>query len=145
MFTLISSVLGFGTSFLPKLLGFFEEKRDQKHELLMMDKQLEQQIKLGNQKMQLMDITADIEETKALHKEHAQITKKSSQFFINLSSSVRPIMTYLLFFEFIILTFLLAFDLISLQMYRIIWNEPMQGIFAAVCCFWYGQRTFNRK
>lgn len=111
----------------------------------MMDKQLEQQIKLGNQKMQLMDITADIEETKALHKEHAQITKKSSQFFINLSSSVRPIMTYLLFFEFIILTFLLAFDLISLQMYRIIWNEPMQGIFAAVCCFWYGQRTFNRK
>ena len=46
MITLISSVLGFGTSFLPKVLGFFEEKRDQAHELKMMDKQLEQQIKI---------------------------------------------------------------------------------------------------
>ena len=39
MLSLLGSLLGFGTSFLPKLLGFFEEKRDQAHELKLMDKQ----------------------------------------------------------------------------------------------------------
>ena len=77
MLSLIGSVLGFGTSFLPKVLNFFEEKRDQKHELAMMDKQMEQQIQIGNQKMQMMNIDADIREVESLHKEHAQITKKS--------------------------------------------------------------------
>ena len=143
--TLISSVLGFGTSFLPKILGFFEEKRDQAHELQMMDKQLEQQIQLGNQKMQMMDIEADIRETETLHKEHAQITRKGSQWAINLSSSVRPIMTYLLFLEFIVLTFLLAFGYIDNAMYEMVWNEPIQSVWAAVICFWFGQRSFNRK
>ena len=145
MLTLISSVLGFGTSFLPKVLGYFEEKRDQAHELEMMDKQLEQQIQLGNQKMQMMNIDADIRETETLHKEHASITRKSSQWVINLSSSVRPVMTYLLFIEFLILTFMLAFGAIDYQMYMMVWNEPTQSVWAAVVCFWYGQRSFNRK
>ena len=145
MLTLISSVLGFGTSFLPKVIGYIEEKRDQAHELKMMDKQLEQQIQLGNQKMQMMNIDADIRETEPLHKEHASITRKSSQWVINLSSSVRPVMTYLLFIEFLILTFMLAFGAIDNQMYMMVWNEPTQSVWAAVVCFWYGQRSFNRK
>lgn len=92
-----------------------------------------------------MNIDADIRETETLHKEHAQITKKGSQWIINLSASVRPIMTYLLFFEFLLLSLLLAFDAIDTTMYTMIWNEPIQGVWSAVVCFWYGQRTFNRK
>lgn len=145
MISIIGSLIGFGGSFLPKILSFFEQKRDQAHELAMMDKQLEQQIKIGNQKMEITNIEADIKETETLHKEHAQITQKASQFWINVSSSVRPVMTYLLFVEFIALTFLLAFDLINIDMYKMIWNEPMQGVWSSVVCFWYGSRSFNRK
>tara|TARA_R110000751_G_scaffold211237_1_gene314802 strand:- start:136 stop:573 length:438 start_codon:yes stop_codon:yes gene_type:complete len=145
MITVISSLLGFGSSFLPSVLDFFKEKRDQKHELAMMDKQLEQQIKIGNQKMQMMDVEADIREVETLHKEHAQITKKSSQFFINLSSSVRPVISYLIFFEFMILTFLLAFGYIDNGMYQIIWSEPMAATWSATICFWFGSRSFQKK
>ena len=119
MLSLLGSLLGFGTSFLPKLLGFFEEKRDQAHELKLMDKQLEQQIKLGEQKLQFMNVEADIRETEALQKSQTKMTVKSSQWVINLSSSVRPIMTYLLFLEFMILTFMLAFNSIDLEMYNL--------------------------
>lgn len=126
-------------------MGYFETKRDQKFELQMMDKQLQNQLKLGEQKMQMMNIDADIRETETLHKEHASITRKASQFWINVSSSVRPTMTYLLFIEFVTLTYLLAFDMINMDMYRLIWNEPMQGVWSAVVCFWFGSRTFNRK
>ena len=145
MLSLLGSLLGFGTSFLPKLLGFFEEKRDQAHELKLMDKQLEQQINLGEQKLQFMNVEADIRETEALQKSQTKMTVKSSQWVINLSSSVRPIMTYLLFAEFMILTFMLAFNSIDLEMYNRIWSNEIQAVWAAVVSFWFGQRSFNRK
>ena len=145
MLSLVGSVLGFGTSFLPKVLGYFEEKRDQKHELQMMDKQLEQQLQIGKQKMQMMNIDADIRETETLHKEHASITSKSSQWCVNLSASVRPIITYCLFIEFAILTLSVNMDWITAQQYTMIWNDEFQAVWAAVVSFWFGQRSFNRK
>ena len=110
-----------------------------------MDKQLEQQIHLNNQKMQMMDITADIEETKALHKEHASITKKSSQWCINLSSTVRPVITYCLFIEFAALTLSVNMGWMDLVQYATIWNSEFQAIWAAVVSFWFGSRSFQRK
>ena len=145
MLSIIGSVLGFGTSFLPKVLGFFEEKRDQAHELKMMDKQLEQQLQIGVQKLQMVNVDADIRETEVLHKEHASITKKSSQWVINLSASVRPIITYCLFIEFAALTVSVNMDWIGMEQYTMIWNSEFQAIFAAVVSFWFGQRSFNRK
>lgn len=145
MLSLIGSVLGFGTSFLPKILSFFEDKRDQAHELRLMEKQLEQKIKLGEQKLQFINVDADIRETEALQKNQAQITVKASQWIINLSSSVRPIMTYLLFIEFMALTCMVAGDWIDLDMYDRIWSNEIQAVWAAVVSFWFGQRSFNRK
>ena len=43
MLSLLGSVLGFGTSFLPKVMDYFQDKEDKKHELLLMDKQIQQQ------------------------------------------------------------------------------------------------------
>jgi len=145
MLSILGSVLGFGTSFLPKVLGFFEEKRDQAHELQMMDKQLEQQLQIGVQKLQMVNVDADIRETEVLHKEHASITKKSSQWVINLSASVRPIITYCLFIEFAVLTLSVNMDWINIEQYKIIWNAEFQAIWAATVSFWFGQRSFNRK
>ena len=145
MLSILGSVLGFGTSFLPKVLGFFEEKRDQAHELKMMDKQLEQQLQLSVQKIQMVNIDADVRETEVLHKEHASITKKSSQWSVNLSASVRPIITYCLFIEFAALTLSVNMDWIGMEQYTMIWNSEFQAIFAAVVSFWFGQRSFNRK
>ena len=145
MITIISSLLGFGSSFLPSVLDFFKEKRDQKHELMLMDKQLEQQIKIGAQKIEMMNAEADVREIETLHKTNAQITKKASQFFINLSASVRPVISYAIFIEFIILTFMMANGVISDETYQIIWSEPMQATWSATICFWFGSRSFNRK
>jgi hypothetical protein len=145
MLSLIGSVLGFGTSFLPKILGFFEEKRDQAHELSMMDKQLEQQLQIGQQKLQMVNVDADIRETETLHKEHASITNKSSQWCVNLSSSVRPLITYALFVEFAALTLSVNMGWINMIQYQMIWNSEFQAIFAAVVSFWFGSRSFNRK
>jgi hypothetical protein len=145
MLSLLGSVLGFGTSIIPKVLGYFEEKRDQKHELEMMDKQLQHQLQLGNQKMQLMEIDASIREVESLHKEHAKITMKSSRWVVNLSSTVRPLITYLLFFEFMLCSLLLAFGYIDNGMFSLVWSSEISSVWSAVVCFWFGQRTFGKR
>lgn len=145
MLTLLGSLLGFGTSFLPKVLNFFEEKRDQAHELRMMDKQLEQQKVIGQQKLQMMHVDADIRESEALLKHDASLNRKASQWAVNLAASVRPILTYLFFIEFFTLTWLMAFEFITVEFYTTIWNDPTQALFGAIVCFWFGSRTFARQ
>ncbi len=145
MLTLIGSLLGFGTSFLPKVMDYFKEKRDQGHEIAMMDKQLEQRKAIGEQKLQMVHVDADIRESEALLKHDADITKKASQWVINLSASVRPVMTYLFFIEFFGLSIAVFADVITKEEYQQIWNDPTQALFATVVSFWFGSRTFNRN
>ena len=145
MLSLLGSLLGFGTSFLPSVLDYFKEKRDQAHELKMMDKQLEQQIQIGAQKLQMVNVDADIRESEALLKSQSRLVSKASQWVVNLSASVRPVMTYLLFLEFMVLTGLVSFDLMTQEDYMMIWNNEMQAIWAAVVSFWFGSRSFNRS
>ena len=65
MLSLLGSVLGFGTSFLPKVMDYFQDKQDKAHELEMMDKQLDQQKALGELALRRTHVEAEIEETKA--------------------------------------------------------------------------------
>ena len=145
MISLLGSLLGFGTSFLPKVMDYFQDKQDKAHELQLMDKQLEQQIQIGNQKLDMVHVEADIRETEALLKSQTALTKQSSQWITDLAASVRPFITYLLFIEFMALTLLLAFGYIDNAMYSLVWSDEIIGIWAAVISFWFGSRTFNRK
>ena len=145
MLSLLGSLLGFGTSFLPKILGFFEEKRDQAHELRLMDKQLEQTKVIGAQKLQMVNVDADIREGEALLKHDARIVTKASPWVINLSASVRPVLTYLFFVEWFVLSLAVYMDWLSWEDYSTIWDDPTQALFATVVSFWFGSRTFNRE
>ena len=144
MLTLLGSVLGFGTSFLPKLLGFFQAKGDRKHELEMVTAQAEAQAKLQSGRIQETQVDASIREIESLHEHDRAAISKSSRWMANLSASVRPIITYLFFIEWAALTILVTFGFLSWEDYALIWNEPTQAIFAAVVSFWFGSRTFNR-
>lgn len=145
MLSLLGSLLGFGTSFLPKVMDYFKEKRDQAHELAMQDKVLEAQLKLGNQKLEATKLEGDTREIEVIHKEHRDVTLKASIFFVNLSASVRPVITYLFFVEFMVLTLAVFKGWISHDQYTMIWNNDMQAIWAGIVCFWFGSRSFNRK
>ena len=145
MLSLFGSLLGFGTSFLPKVMDFFQDKQDKAHELNMMDKPLENQKVLGAQKLQMVNVEADIDETKALLKHDAKLMERAAPWMVTYAASVRPNVAYMLFIEFFTLTFLLAFEKIDLVLYQAIWNDPMQITFTTVVAFYFGSRSFNRK
>ena len=64
---------------------------------------------------------------------------------VNLAASVRPVLSYLFFLEFFILTLCVNMGWIGLEQYHAIWNNEMQAIFAAVVSFWFGSRTMARR
>ena len=109
-----------------------------------MKQQQEMQLALGTQKMEMAGIEAHAREVEALHKEHAKITVKASQFWINVLSSVRPCVTYLLFVELLLLTILLAGGWITADLYQLIFNNELQSVWAAVVCYWFGSRSANK-
>lgn len=149
MISILGSLLGFGTSFLPKIMDYFQDKQDKSHELKLMAAQTEQQLALekavGEIKLQHLHVEADIRESEALLKHDKTMMNKASKWMVTYAASVRPTIGYLLFIEFFLLTYLLAFDMITLDLYRAIWSEPMQATFTTVVSFYYGSRSFNRR
>tara|TARA_R110000751_G_scaffold100692_2_gene194661 strand:- start:457 stop:906 length:450 start_codon:yes stop_codon:yes gene_type:complete len=145
MLSLLGSLLGFGTSIIPDIMGFFKEKQANKHELSMMDKVTDREVKVQNVKLQMTEITADSGEANAARQTHAKVTVKSSQWVINLSASVRPVITYAFFVELIVLTVAVFNDWITQTEYTMVWNNEMQAVWAAVVSFWFGARELRKR
>ena len=149
MLTILGSLLGFGSSMLPKLFEFIQDRADRAHELAIIDRQMEQ-MKLGSSlKLEEINAKADIAETKAIYKHDASI--KPATWVDNLRGSVRPIVTYLLLLTFIGIQAAGFYMLVNVEgaaVYEAIMainSENFQAMLAAVISFWFGSRAMNRK
>ena len=96
MLTLLGSLLGFITSAFPQLLGLIKDWQDRKHELAILDRQMEMQ-KL-TQRLEEIAVAADIAESQALYRHDAQ--PSGVKWVDGLRSSVRPMITYAFFLLF---------------------------------------------
>jgi hypothetical protein len=94
MLTLLGSALGFLTSLFPDLLKLFRESQDRKHELAIMDRQMEMQRAGHQQRLEEINVQADIAESQALYKTLAQT---GVRWVDALAGSVRPVITYAFF------------------------------------------------
>ena len=92
MLTLLGSLLGFATSAVPDIMSLFRERADRRHELAVLDRQMEQ-MRLGhNQRLEEIEVNADIAESKALYRHDAALGG-SSRWVDGLRASVRPLIT----------------------------------------------------
>ena len=146
MLSLLGSLLGFGTSFLPKVMDFFQDKQDKKHELAVMEVQIRQQKEVATQKLEAINVEADTREIEALQK---SIQPSGVKWIDGLRSSVRPVITYSFFCLFIFVEVaaylsLTASGVSGLDAAQIIWDEETKALFAAVISFWFGGRAIAR-
>ena len=95
MFTLLGSLLGFAGSIFPEILGLFREGQDNRHELAIMDRQIEMSKQDHIQRLEEIGAQADIAESQALYK-HASKTS-GVKWVEGLRASVRPVITYAFF------------------------------------------------
>ena len=149
MITLIGSLIGFAGSALPKVFDMVDDWQNRKHELAMMDRQIEAAKLAHTQKIEALNIEADISESKSLYK-HDQ-SMKSTGFMGGLRASVRPVLTYLFFTLFALINGTALYGLIYTNgvdwelAVMTLWDEETQGIFAAIISFWFGSRALQRS
>jgi hypothetical protein len=146
MISLLGSLLGFGTSFLPKVFEFFQDKSDKKHELAVMEVQIRQQKELATQKLEAVNVDADIREIESLHR---SMQPSGVKFIDGLRGSVRPVITYAFFglFVFVEVSAYLALTaqgVSALDAADATFDQDTRALFAAVISFWFGGRAINR-
>ena len=149
MLTLLGSLLKFATSAIPDIMSLFRERADRAHELAVLDRQMEQ-MRLGHsQRLEEIEVNADIAESKALYRHDAALGG-SSRWVDGLRASVRPLITYAFFILFASvkgsgLYLLIAVEgLLIAEALPRIWDPETQALFAAVMSFWFGNRTLSK-
>ena len=130
MISLLGSLLGFGTSFLPSVLGFFEKKAKFKQDLLMLEAKAKYAEQMSKYKIQELD------------------ANNSSKFIGALQASVRPVITYLLFSVFAFVKVTQVIMAVQgggdvLQGVVAAWDLETQAMFSAVIAFWFGNRMMK--
>lgn len=145
MIALLGSLLGFGTSFLPQILGFFQQKQEHKNKIEMLRLQGEMAAQGVQLELQVLDKKAEIEETKALY----QYANPSSGFSAQLAASVRPVITYLFFALFLAVKAVIMVRVMQsggdwMQAVELMFDEETQALFAAIISFWFGQRSVSK-
>ena len=145
--TIIGSLLGFGTSFLPEVLNYFKRGQEQKYELQRMQMEMELMAKRSELKISELDKEAEIKETEGLYK-HDNVDAGG---FINaLRGSVRPIITYCFFGLFVAIKVTALLSLMNQTGMQLnmalstIWDDQTAGLFAAIMSFWFGNRAVSK-
>ena len=146
MITLLGSLLGFGTSFLPEVLNFFRAGQDHKHKLESMQLEMELMTKRSELQLNIMDKQAEIKETEGLYKHDSM----DAGGFINaLRGSVRPVITYVFFGLFVAIKITAIVALMNSgndlgRSLSLIWDDQTAGLFAAIMSFWFGGRAISK-
>jgi hypothetical protein len=148
MLSIIGTILGLFGSLFPEILKYFKQKKDQEHEREMFKLQMQYAEVLHQQKVEELNLTADIEESKALY-QHAEQKLTGNKFIDGLvslyNSSVRPTITYAFFALYGYVKFSLIYSLIQAgsdwkNIGMLVWNSEDFAVFSTIMAFWFGGR-----
>lgn len=167
MLSLLSTLGGLLISGLPKLLEYFQNKADQKHELALMALQKEKELalaaagfaaqaKVEEIRLDQIQLQTDAQMTEAALKHDERVLSKASRWVVNYVGTVRPTITYIFVLE---LVFINAFMAVYL------WNHPQliqsiddvikysdlifssdeMAMLGGIIGFWFGSRGWQKK
>ena len=146
MMTLLGSLLGFGSSFLPEVLNFFKAGQEHKQKMESMKLEMELMSKRSELQLNMLDKQADIKETEGLYK-HDSIDAGG---FVNaLRGSVRPVITYAFFGLFVAVQIVIMVKVMDeggdwASAVTLMWTPETSGLFAAIMSFWFGNRAVSK-
>ena len=149
MISLLGTLLGFTTSVIPEILGYFKQKQANAQELAMLEAKSKYAQELSRLKIEELDAKAEIEETKGLYAHDSGID--AGGFVNGLRGSVRPVITYLFFALFAAVKGTLIYALIANQnvewtvAIQSAWDQETQAIFSAILAFWFGHRGMSKS
>jgi hypothetical protein len=174
MLSLISTLGGLLISGLPKLLEFFQNKADQKHELALARVQTERELQLAAagfaaqarveeirteqvaMQTQAQMAEAEAEMVKGAQEHDKAVLAKASTWVVNYVGTVRPTVTYIFVFELVAINAFLCIylwnhpNLITsiddvIRYSDLIFSSDEMAMLGGIIGFWFGSRQWSKK
>jgi len=171
MLTILSTLISFLMGGLPKLLDFFQNRQDKKHELALAQMQIQRELELRKAGFEAQErveqihteqleietkakasenlVNAQVAEMQAIYAHDESLNDGTSQWMKNLRAGVRSFITLGFFF-------LLVFVDVGLFVYgwnrgiefpklaEKLWDSNTQALFASIIAFHFGGRAFGK-
>jgi hypothetical protein len=167
MLSLISTLGGLLISGLPKLLEYFQNKADQKHELALARVQTERelqlaaagfaaQLKIEEVRTEQMAMQTEAQMTEAALAHDAKVLEKASTWVANYVGTVRPTVTYIFVIELVLINIFMAWYLYQhpglirniddVILYSdLIFSSDEMAMLGGIIGFWFGSRNWGKK
>jgi hypothetical protein len=167
MLSLISTLGGLLISGLPKLLEFFQNKADQKHELALARMQNERELALAAQgyaaQQKIEEIRTDqvamqteAQMTEAALKHDEQVLEKAHKWVASYVGTVRPTVTYIFVIELVLINAFMAVYLWNhptlitsiddvVKYSSLIFSSDEMAMLGGIIGFWFGSRQWSKK
>tara|TARA_Y100001970_G_C14251555_1_gene872262 strand:- start:1663 stop:2118 length:456 start_codon:yes stop_codon:yes gene_type:complete len=147
---LFSSALGFGSSFLPSLLKFAENRQKAKLEIQLMETKAKFAKELSSLKLKEAEQQALAQQAQSIYAHDETIQKANhSKFVASLSASVRPVITYIMFALFCLVVVSQVVVAIqegeeTLKAIRDSFTEEAYMILSSTVSFYFGGRMVRK-
>ena len=174
MLSLISTLGGLLISGLPKLLEFFQNKADQKHELALAQMQTERELQMAAagfaaqakveeirteqvaMQTQAQMAEAEAEMVKGAQEHDKAVLDKASTWVASYIGTVRPTVTYIFVIELVCINIFLCYYLYTnpgmissmddvLRYADIIFSPDEMAMLGGIIGFWFGSRNWSKK
>ena len=167
MLSLLSTLGGLLISGLPKLLEFFQNKADQKHELELSRLQTERELQLAaagfaaqakveeiRTEQVAMQTEAQMTQAALMHDE--KVLEKASQWVSSYVGTVRPTVTYIFVLELVGINAFMAIYLWNhpglitsiedvIRYSDLIFSQDEMAMLGGIIGFWFGSRGWSKK
>jgi hypothetical protein len=167
MLSLISTLGGLLISGLPKLLDFFQDKSDKKHELALAAVQTERELALAREgfiaqqkveeiRTDQIAMQTDAQMTVAALAHDEKVLDRASRWVANYVGTVRPTVTYIFVLELVLINvYMMAWvmstpglvnsmdDIVRLA--DVIFSSDEMAMLGGIIGFWFGSRNWQKR
>ena len=167
MLSLISTLGGLLISGLPKLLEYFQNKADQKHELALAAVQTERELalaaagfaaqaKIEEIRTEQVAMETDAKMTEAALAHDAKVLEKAATWVSSYVGTVRPTVTYIFVLELVAINAFMAWYLYNhpgliqniddvIKYSDLIFSSDEMAMLGGIIGFWFGSRGWSKK
>jgi len=167
MLSLISTLGGLLISGLPKLLEYFQNKADQKHELALARVQTERELQLAAAgfaaqarveeiRTEQVAMETDARMTEAALAHDAKVLEKAATWVSSYVGTVRPTVTYIFVIELVAINAFMAWYLYQhpgliqniddvIKYSDLIFSSDEMAMLGGIIGFWFGSRNWAKK
>jgi hypothetical protein len=167
MLSLFSTLGGLLISGLPKLLEYFQNKADQKHELALAAVQTERELalaaagfaaqaKIEEIRTDQVQMQTDAQMTEAALAHDAKVLEKAASWVSSYVGTVRPTVTYIFVIELVAINAFMAWYLYQtpgliasiddvIRYSDLIFSSDEMAMLGGIIGFWFGSRGWSKK